>query len=108
MFKHFNFIFPVFLLVTSCTTTLASRAPTNLENQINKSKNSIVKDDCDDLFFSRKIEIINALDEKNINCFVTNKNYIEKEFNIIPFGHITLREPTTPLVPYDNWSKYSL
>ena len=107
MSKHF--ILPFLILGTSCAIKPSLEAPNKLENQIIKSKTSIVRDNCDDLWFKRKIEIINALmkNEERINTFTERKNYSEEEFNIIPFGPIVIREPKIQPSPVERWIEYS-
>jgi hypothetical protein len=103
MLKHF--ILPFLILGSSCSTT----SPNKLEDQIIKSKDSIVKNNCDDLWFQRKIEIINALkaNEERIKTFTDRKNYSEEEFNIISFGPIVIREPKIETSALNRWSDYS-
>ena len=106
MSNYFKFIFPVLLLGISCALASSSKASNDFVNQIIEFKNSIVKDKCDDLWHTKKIEIITALDSRDINSFISKQSYSDEKFKIIQFGPIVLREPIIQTISTDKWSEY--
>lgn len=87
-----------------------------LIQNIVETKNSIVKDPCDDLWFERKLEIASALlkYEEDINTYlaklksneILEKNN-DKMFNEKPFGPIFIRQSYKESLIENKWREYS-
>jgi len=119
--KYLIFIslFTMFLGCSSSSTKLNDSSLTatkTLIQIIKKSKESIVKDQCDDLWFDRKLEIASALHkyEEEINSNLqkhklndTLETNSDLKFTKIAFGPIFIRESYKDTLTDNKWREYS-